>query len=250
MSKRITGEKVDVDYSNIHDFFEERGAKKNFGSKYNYVLFQDDNPELAEARDKQEKEKIAELLGLENGQTGKSVLDIGCGIGRWGEYLLEHGLHYVGIDGSRNLIEIAKDNLKAYDNKTLLVGFFQQFPDVLREAGQTEKFDYIFINGVFMYLNDADFQKALMDIVDHCAENCIIYVKESMGLENRLTLDDIYSEGLKQDYTAIYRSIAEYRNSFQTAWADSFELVSEGLLFEEKLINRKETADYYFIWKR
>jgi hypothetical protein len=52
MEKRIVDEKIDVNYDVIQAFFEERGSNKELSNKYNYVLFQDDNPELAVLRDR------------------------------------------------------------------------------------------------------------------------------------------------------------------------------------------------------
>ena len=247
MNQRITGEKVDLDYTNVREFFDRRGENKQLGNKYNYVLYQDDCPELAVKRDLQEKEKISRILHLEAGQR---VLDIGCGIGRWGEYLLEKGMYYVGIDGSCKMIERAEVNLKGYPDKKLLAGVFQELPDCLKMAGEEEPFDLIFVNGVFMYLNDGDYGQALKDMHKICAGHCELYIKESMGIEKRLTLDRIYSESLTQDYSAIYRSVAEYRQTLAEEFSSDFRLVKEGRLFEEELENRAETTDYYFIWKR
>jgi cyclopropane fatty-acyl-phospholipid synthase-like methyltransferase len=247
MAKRIVEDKVDVNYDVIQTFFEERGLNKKLSNKYNYVLFQDDCPDLAVLRDKQEKEKVSQKLDLKPGQR---VLDIGCGIGRWGELLLEKGLYYVGIDGSPNMIERAEENLKAYFDKKLIVGIFQNFLKVLKDAGETDTFDVIFVNGVFMYLNDEDYKNALRDIHSICSDNCQLYFKESMGIEKRLTLDEIYSDSLTQNYSAIYRSIEEYRESFQKEFSGDFHLVIEEQLFAEELTNHKETIDYYFIWRR
>ncbi len=247
MGQRIVGEKADLDYGNIREFFEERGKNKELGNKYNYVLYQDDCPELAIKRDRQEKEKIAACLSFKQGQR---VLDVGCGIGRWGEYLLERGLYYVGVDASRNMIEMAQKNLSAFVDKRLLTGTFQQLRECLENNNERGLFDKIFVNGVFMYLNDRDYQKALADLYSLCAPKCEVYVKESMGIENRLTLDRIYSESLTQDYSAVYRSIEEYRESLTAAFGKDFLLMREGRLYDEELENRKETVDYYFIWKR
>jgi ubiquinone/menaquinone biosynthesis C-methylase UbiE len=246
MEKRIVDEKIDVNYDVIQTFFEERGSNKELSNKYNYVLFQDDNPELAVLRDRQEKEKISHKLELKPGQR---VLDIGCGIGRWGELLLKKGLYYVGIDGSHKMIELAEENLKAYSDKKLIVGIFQNLLRTLKDAGETEPFDVIFVKGVFMYLNDEDYKKALRDIHRICSDNCQLYFKESMGIEARLTLDEIYSDSLTQNYSAIYRSIEEYRESFQKEFSEDFHLVIEEQLFAEELTNHKETTDYYFIWR-
>lgn len=245
-NKRIQGEKAEVNYESVAAFFEGRGDKK-LDNKYNLVLFQDDCPELAVKRDAMEKEKISSLLCVQKGQR---VLDIGCGIGRWGEYLLEQGLYYVGIDGSAYMIQQAKENLKEYENKKLLVGVFQEFLEILEKSGEQERFDLIFVNGVFMYLNEDDYDRALEDIKKVAGETCKIYVKESMALEERLTLDEIYSESLTQEYSAIYRSISEYAESLEKAWGEEFDLVQRGELFAEELNNRKETLDYFFIFEK
>ena len=247
MGQRIIGDKVDLDYRNIQEFFDKRGENKKLGSKYNYVLYQDDCPELAVKRDLQEKKKISRILHLEAGQR---VLDIGCGIGRWGEQLLEKGMYYVGIDGSYKMIERAEENLKGYSSKKLIAGVFQELLGCLKMAGEEEPFELIFVNGVFMYLNDRDYRQALKDMHSVCAKHCELYIKESMGIDKRLTLDHIYSKSLTQDYSAIYRSIEEYRQTLAEEFSVDFSLAAEEQLFEEGLANRAETTDYYFVWKR
>lgn len=194
-----------------------------------------------------EKKKIGPLLSAKKGQR---VLDIGCGIGRWGEYLLEQELYYVGIDGSAYMIGQAQENLKQYESKKLLVGVFQEFLDILEKSGEQERFDLIFVNGVFMYLNEEDYSRALEDIKKVAGETCKIYIKESMAREERLTLDEIYSESLTQEYSAIYRSISEYEETLLGAWGKEFALVQRGELFEEELNNRKETLDYFFFFEK
>ena len=52
MPGRVYGKKIDIDYGDTLDFFENRGDGKELGSKYNYVLFQDDTPEIAVERDR------------------------------------------------------------------------------------------------------------------------------------------------------------------------------------------------------
>lgn len=62
MAKRIIGDKVAIDYAGVQRFFDERSANDGLKSKYNYVLFQDDNPKLAIERDNAEKEKVGPVL--------------------------------------------------------------------------------------------------------------------------------------------------------------------------------------------
>lgn len=249
MSERVYGNKVKIDYDNTLDFFEHRGDGKNLDNKYNYVLFQDDSPEIAIQRDKDEKVKIGNVL---NWNKGERVLDIGCGIGRWGETILDKGLKYIGIDYSSKLLKIAKENLKEHHgNATLLQGSFQEFESVLTKANQEKSFDKIFVNGVMMYINDVDLNEGLERIEEAAGEHCELYFKESMAVNERLTLRDFYSDSLTQNYTAIYRSISEYKALFEKYFVDKgFTIKEEGSLYDEKLKNRKETLDYYFLLVR
>lgn len=94
-----------------------------------------------------------------------------------------------------------------------------------------------------MYLNDSDFNKALIDIKSCCKSGTVLYLKESMALTKRLTLNNIYSQSLTQNYSAIYRSITEYREAF----SKYFKITKDDVLYDETLHNRVEAKDYYFI---
>ena len=249
MKDRVYNDKIDIDYGKTLDFFEHRGDNKLLNTKYNYVLFQDDSPEIAVKRDKEEKEKIGKSLSWSE---GKKVLDIGCGIGRWGEYIVNKGLNYIGIDYSSKLLKIAQENLSKYEeNVKLIHGSFQNFYKVIENNNIDKKFDMIFINGVMMYINDSDLKEGLGKIFDVCNKHCQLYFKESMAIEKRLTLKDFYSNSLTQNYTAIYRSIDEYKKLFDQFFVKKgFRVKERGSLFNVELQNRKETLDYYFIFER
>ncbi len=64
-------------------------------------------------------------------------------------------------------------------------------------------------------------------------------------------MKDFYSEELENEYNAVYRTREELMNIFRdTLIHDGFYLKSEGWMFEDSLNNRKETAQYYFIFQR
>ena len=249
MGERISGDNVNIEYRDVSKFFDDRSANANYKSKYNYVIFQDDHPELAEQRDTSEKNKIGKLLSIKNDMR---ILDIGCGIGRWGEYFLRQNVTYVGIDGSAGMIQLAKENLKSSPTGTyhLYTGYAQNTAELLKQHKDAALFDIILVNGVFMYLNDDDLNRTLEDIAKLAAPQCQLYLKESMGFEKRLTLKDIHSDALKQEYSAIYRSIEEYRRLFDKYFGSTFTTAKDEPLFDEGMRNRKETLDYYFILKR
>lgn len=105
---RIIGKISDIDTDVTRTFFDNR-IKKKLPHRYNYVIYQDANPELALERDMYEKSKIGPLLKI---QRYSKVLDIGCGVGRWGDEIAPQLIEgkYVGIDFSKQLIQIAQDN--------------------------------------------------------------------------------------------------------------------------------------------
>lgn len=176
-----------------------------------------------------------------------SVLDVGCGIGRWYSNLKEYISSYVGIDSSSNFInELSKrykdeKNLK-FVNCELENFDFSQFK---------KKFDLIIITGVLMYINDDFVQKILCNILNCLASSGAIYLQESVSLLNeRLTLDNFFSDDLKSEYSAIYRTVSEYETYFNSALC-SLNVKGKGLLLDEKSGARTETnAMYWLITKK
>jgi SAM-dependent methyltransferase len=78
------------------------------------------------------------------------VLDVGCGSGRIGEFVLDAGAsHYVGVDFSEPMISMARDRLARHEDRTeLLTANFLEAP----LAGP---FDVVLALGLFDYLPDA-----------------------------------------------------------------------------------------------
>jgi SAM-dependent methyltransferase len=79
------------------------------------------------------------------------VLDVGCGSGRIGEFALEAGAsHYVGIDFSEPMIELAHERLQRYDDRAELI------TDDFLNASVDGPFDVVLAVGLFDYLPNAD----------------------------------------------------------------------------------------------
>ena len=77
------------------------------------------------------------------------VLDVGCGSGRIGEFVLDAGAgHYLGVDFSEPMIDLARARLEPFaDRAELLVEDFLT-------AAIEEPFDVILALGLFDYLPD------------------------------------------------------------------------------------------------
>jgi SAM-dependent methyltransferase len=76
------------------------------------------------------------------------VLDVGCGSGRIGEFVLEDGgaAHYVGVDFSEPMIELARTRLTRFAARTDLI------VDDFLAADLTGSFEVILAVGLFDYL--------------------------------------------------------------------------------------------------
>ncbi len=77
------------------------------------------------------------------------VLDVGCGSGRIGEFVLEAGTaRYVGIDFSEPMIDLARERLARWDDRIELIA------EDFMNASVDERFDVILAVGFFDYIPD------------------------------------------------------------------------------------------------
>jgi len=88
------------------------------------------------------------------------VLDVGCGSGRIGEFVLEAGAsRYVGVDFSEPMIELARTRLNAFAERAELI------TDDFLTASIEGPFDVVLALGLFDYLpNPSDFMRRMFDL--------------------------------------------------------------------------------------
>ena len=179
-----------------------------------------------------------------NNKKNLRILDIGCGIGRWAENLINNMDSYVGIDYSKGFIEYAKEKYKSNDS----IEFYEMSLLDITNDLLSKKFDLIICTGVLMYVNDADLLNILANVKQMLGG--YFYIQESISImDKRLTLDNFKSEALNANYSAIYRTIPEYENLL-LQYCTNFKILASGLLLDNKTGNRKETNAAYWILKR
>ena len=140
--------------------------------------------------------------------SGKKVLEIGCGVGRWVEALHDKCGSYLGLDFSEELLEIAK---KTYNYENCKFQLMSATDIKVDELLIEPPFDVKIFSGFLMYINDDDLDIIMDEVNQIGAENKKIFAMEPTScMETRLTLKDFYSEGLESDYSAIYRTEGEY----------------------------------------
>ena len=247
---RVKGDSVLIDNGDVSCFFKNR-IKKELPHIYNLVNYQDDNPELVLKRDKLEKEKVGKFFKI---SPDDYVLDIGCGVGRWGDAViptLEEG-KYVGVDYTEEFVKIVAQRFMPYKrNSAFITGSFQELSETLIKNKEDHKYTKIIINGVLMYINDKDIKKCLGSLNDFMDESVEIYIKESVGIKERLTLRNYYSNELTSTYNAIYRSLCEYNEFFTNILLPmGFTNIICGPTWDDGIDYSKETSNWFWIFKR
>lgn len=244
---RIKEQVTDIDYKETKKFFTKRAEKYQENNPYSVTMYQDNHPELVKERNRVEIEKLSPKLQLSK---KSRILDIACGIGRWADAVAVEIEEYCGIDFSGELIAIANKRNKKI-NFSFYEGAISEIDKVLRENGKG-KYNTVLMVGILMYLNDNDLLQTLRAVEKACEENAVLCIREPVGIAERLTLKDFYSEELQDNYNAIYRTREELTALFDKAFfKKGFCVAEEGFLFDEDMLNnRKETAQYYYLIER
>ncbi|MDR2407978.1 MAG: class I SAM-dependent methyltransferase [Bacteroidales bacterium] len=245
---RIYNTIINVDSNSIHDFWEKQ-AEETISLKS--VLLGGEFEETSRIlRNDLEKTIVKNLL--QNARSTRSsqmtILDIGCGIGRWAYNLKSIYSVYHGIDFSEEFVELATLNFADEKN----VNFFTMSVFDMDYKKLLKSYDILIITGVAMYINDCDI-KSLFDCCNKLTKSSSnIYFQESVSiLPYRLTLKDFYSNELRSKYNAIYRTRQEYEDFF-SKYLSSFEFNKEesDLLLDKNTGAREETnARYWFLRK-
>jgi len=228
----------------VLDFFESRATQKENSHPLTMTMYQ--SVELATQRDAHEKALISPKLQL---SADANVLDIGCGNGRWYEALQPEGVLYTGIDFSPALIAIAQEKYRHDPRSAFHVrNAYDLTTDLMLSSGRP--FTHIIISGVLLYLNNEEVFTLLNNLAKIIAPGTIIFIREPLAMEQRLTLKAHWSEELKAQYNAIYRTADELQ-SFVDGSADalSLELLEMGPMYPDDFNNRKETQQHYLIYK-
>ncbi len=244
---RLSREKINIDYEETSRFFGERAKKYKEDNPYSVTMYQDNNPELVRIRNEKEVEKLLPKLRLDE---RSRVLDIACGIGRWADAITQDISGYIGVDFSKELIEIAKSR-NTKENFSFYQGAASDISDILA-SHHIQGINKILMMGILIYLNDNEVADLFKQVGSIAGKNVTICIREPIAIEDRLTLKEFYSAELKDSYSAIYRTREELNEYMQENLVrEGLQIKQEGFLFEEDALNnRKETAQYYYLLER
>ena len=201
---RLYGDKEDIEYDKVKTFFNNRYDK---GLEDDLLIGIYEDKEIAEKRNQEQGELMLETVDF----TNKKVLEIGCGGGRYAEFIHDKCSEYLGIDYTEKHIESANKNYNFENCK------FQVMSAVdlhVEEFLVQPPFDIILISQVLLFINDDDLTKMINDLNELTTDNKQVFITETTAHDSRLTLKDFYSDSLDEDYNAIYRTKEDFLNFF------------------------------------
>ena len=241
MKERVYGEKVSIDTENTVSFYNQRAKTiKNRKQEYTTVLLGDQDPDFSVKWDAYEKQFILPKLKLTK---EKVILDIGCGIGRWAEAVVGQCKEYYGVDFSSEMIAVAKENIK----KENCHFYTMSLVDALSDSKITaRKYDIVMDVGVSMYINEEELIKCYHGLKRLAKRDTLFYFEESVGEKERLTLNHIWSEDLKDYYGAIYRTREEYKSLIRECMKE-VEFIEEGYMNFLDKKEQSETSHWYAV---
>lgn len=195
-----------MDEEKIRKFWQNRGSKYQDLS-FESVANLEEDPESLKLKIRDEQEKVFSWFS----PTGKTILDLGAGIGQWAFRFQERGaLKVDAVEYSSSFIEIGtrEANIREAEGVKFIHSSAQDFrPNSL--------YDIIFVSGLFVYLEDVNFERVVRNICCALNEGGRIIVRDGTSIGTSYELNDIYSEHLDEYYSATYRAPETYISVFR-----------------------------------
>lgn len=249
--KRVYKNKINIDETSIKNFYESRAIEKvDIDIDAPVVLCGDNDKGKIYEWTKFEVENRLKLLKLDS---GSRVLELGCGTGRISKFIVNKVKEYIGVDYVKEFIDIinGREDIKKGEQIHFLNLSFSDIVENPKILPTKNKFNrFIISGGVFMYINDEALEYGLKKLINLLDEECTIYISEPISINERLTLDNFYSENLECEYSAIYRNRNEYNKIFEAFYKANFKLKLNEEFFYNDIKLQKETKQWMFLLER
>ncbi|OGW84458.1 MAG: hypothetical protein A3C35_02915 [Omnitrophica bacterium RIFCSPHIGHO2_02_FULL_46_11] len=216
-----------LDYSRTKSFWDGRAASQNGNQKaFNLGT--------------SEEQHQAQILNLmEHIQADdQSAVDLGCGGGRITIPLAKKLKQVVALDFSEKVLEVLKKNLKKQNVGNVTIVQANCFDPLQLPV---KAYDLVIISGVFSSLNDPDVTKTILNAKNLMKPGGKLIARESVGVNGRYEIDK-FSEELRCNYCAIYRSPREVEKLFIE---NDFKAKVSKLLYQQ----RTETGTWFWVFE-
>ena len=212
---------INMVQENIKNFWNKR-AEKYIKEETLSATNLEEDVKLQKMKVELERDKVLSSIQLTKKDT---CLDLGCGFGAWSEILSPFVKKIIGVDYIPKMIEIAKENseIREFEN-------IKYFCNNVTSFQTKEKFDFIFISGLLLYLSNENINNLISEIPKYCKKNTRLVLREPTGIKGQHTIIDQYSPNLNENYSAIYRTRQDLISIFEEI---GFFLDSDDDMFKE-----------------
>ncbi|WP_421348848.1 class I SAM-dependent methyltransferase [Aeromonas veronii] len=225
----------------VKKFWESRAELYSVVALESVANLEQDPTNLQIKIDDETAKVFSWLPSVEN----KNILDLGAGVGQWSFRFAERNAKRVlAVEYTEGLAKIGEKEARArkMDQVEFVVCAAEEYKS-------TEKFDLIFISGLFVYLNDDQAKGLLANLDDFLTDDGLLMLRDGTGVAMRYEIDDNYSEHLAQNYSATYRTANEYITLFENAGFSCIQ--SENMFPESHPLNKyKETRLRLFLFRK
>jgi len=233
------------------EFFDARARRAHDPTQPGVTMLQDAQASLAHARDQVERQALLDTLQA-RGKPVRATLDVGCGAGRICFAMGEHlGTRYLGVDGAPSLVAAARARVaeEGAEGRDLRFGVQDlSQPGLIEQARPVAPFDLVLCSGILIYLNDASVQRLLTEVVALAAPGATLVLREPVGIAERLTLVNHWSDELGAAYNAAYRTRAELQAMVMQAAGPRLAAWQERWLYDDPALNnRDETRQAWMV---
>jgi ubiquinone/menaquinone biosynthesis C-methylase UbiE len=211
-----------IDRARVKAFWDAR-AEMYGQVDFNSIANLEQDPASLALKVRLESEKVFAYLGpLE----GKSILDLGAGVGQWAFRFAERrAARVTAVEYSAALAAIGR--AEAVRSGHTSVEFVVSPAE---EYGGGSTFDVVFISGLFVYMADEQAERLASNLPRFCRSDTLVLVRDGTGAPFRHEIDNRHSEHLQTLYSATYRTAAEYEALFAR---QGFVLRRHENMFEE-----------------
>lgn len=212
-----------IDRHKVKAFWDERAKKLNSVS-FESIANLEEDPKNLELKIQLETAKVFAYLGSVN---GKSIVDLGAGVGQWTFRFAEGGASLItAVEYSADLARIGRQEAarRGLSNVEFVVSPAEEF-------APQRKYDIVYISGLFVYMNDDQADKFVKLLPSLCTPGAMVLLRDGTSiLGRRYEINDRKSEHLQTMYSATYRTREQYLELFER---EGFRLVKDENMFDE-----------------
>lgn len=211
-----------IDEQKVRAFWAARGEK--YGrTAFESIANLEEDPDLLALKTRLEQEQVMPRLRLGPSTT---VLDLGAGVGQWSFRFAPLAARVTAVEYTPELAEIGREEARrrGTDNVEFVISAAEDY-------AAPGRFDRVFISGLFVYLTDDQAGRLLRNLRSFVADDGMLFLRDGTSiLPRRHLIENRWSEVLKTDYSAMYRTRDEYVALFREA---GFRLAEDADMFEE-----------------